>query len=230
MRHKIVTNGQQNTLRSRSLSPEPPANHSNSGNVAWPEVGGRVALFGLKVIARLLPHRPPFLMVESVVSYTGGDAPALNAERLIRQSEPVFAGAEPRLCWPSAYVVEGLGQSCNLLSFIWTLERSFAAKGLDPESVCGALTSMEADNGNHTTELLSRSLEGDAMKISSKIGLLASVDIEVTGRVCAGDLLRYEARRSHVFGELSRFAVRACVGERVVVRGTLVGARLEGTA
>ncbi|MCI0591257.1 MAG: hypothetical protein L0Y67_06615 [Gammaproteobacteria bacterium] len=187
-------------------------------------------LFGLKVIERLLPHRPPFLMVESVVSYAGGDAPALNAERPIRRLEPVFAGAEPPLYWPSAYVIEGLGQSCNLLNLIWKLERIFAAKGLDPESVCGALMSMEADNSNYTTELLSKFLIGGAMKTSSKMGLLASVDVEVIGRVCAGELLRYEVRRSHVFGELSRFTVRACVGERVIVRGAIVGARLEGAA
>jgi hypothetical protein len=169
-------------------------------------------------------------MVASVVSYTGGEAPALNAERPIRRSEPVFAGAEPPWCWPSAYVVEGLGQSCNLLSFIWSLERSFAAKGLAPESVCAALMSMEANNGDYTTELFSKFLEGDAMKIFSKVGLLAAVDIEVIGRVCAGELLRYEVRRSHVLGELSRFTVRACVGERVIVRGAIVGARLEDAA
>ncbi len=187
-------------------------------------------LFGLKVIERLLPHRPPFLMVESVVAYVGGDAPVLTAERSIRPSEPMFSGAEPPLCWPSAYVIEGLGQSCNLLSFIWTLERSFAAKGLDPESVCGALMGMEANNGDYTTELLSKFLEEGAMKTFSKMGLLASVDVAVTGRVCAGELLRYEVRRSHVLGELSRFTVRACVGERVVVHGAIVGAQLEGTA
>jgi len=156
--------------------------------------------------------------------------PALNAERPIRRSEPVFSGAEPPLCWPSAYVIEGLGQSCNLLSLIWTLERSFVANGLDPKSVCGALMGMEANNGDYTTELLSKFLEEGAMKTFSKMGLLASVDVEVTGRVSAGELLHYEVRRSHVLGALSRFAVRACVGDRVVVRGAIVGAQLEGTA
>ena len=169
-------------------------------------------------------------MVESVVSYSGGDAPALNAEHPIRQTEPVFAGAELPLCWPSVYVIEGLGQSCNLLSLIGTLERSFAAKGLDPKSVCGALMGMEANNGDYPTELLSKFLEEGTMKTFSKMGLLASVDVEVTGQVCAGELLRYEVRRSHVLGELSRFTVRACVGERVVVHGAIVGAQLEGTA
>jgi 3-hydroxymyristoyl/3-hydroxydecanoyl-(acyl carrier protein) dehydratase len=187
-------------------------------------------LFGLKVIERLLPHRPPFLMVESVAAYAGGEAPTLNAERFIHSSESVFAGAKPPLCWPSLYVIEGLGQSCNLLSLIWTLERNFAVNGLDAEMIGSALMSMEANDGDYTTELLSKFLGGGAMKISSKIGLLASVDVEITGRVCAGELLRYEVRRSHVVGELSRFTVRACVGERVIVHGAIVGAQLEGTA
>lgn len=187
-------------------------------------------MFGLQAINRLLPHRSPFLMVDSVVSYAGGDTPVLNAERTIRPSEPVFAGAEPPLCWPSAYVIEGLGQSCNLLSIIWALERCLAAKGLAPESICKTLMRLEANGGDDATNLLLQFFEGSAMKTFSTIGLLASVDVEVTGRVCAGELLRYEVQRSHVLGALSRFTVRACVEDRVIVHGAIVGARLEGQA
>ena len=142
----------------------------------------------------------------------------------------MFFGAEAPLCWPSAYIVEGLGQSSNLLSLIWALERSFAAKGLDPGSICGGLGGMETDGSDDTTELLLEILDGDLEERVSRMGLLASVDVEVTGRVCAGELLRYEVEQTHVLGELSRFAVRACVGERVVLRGAIVGARFEGTA
>ncbi len=184
-------------------------------------------MFGLKVIERLLPHRPPFLMIESVVAYVGGDAPSLNAERPIRRSESVFAGAEPPLCWPSVYVIEGLGQSCNLLSIINTIERSLTAHGSESGNICDALMSLEANRDDDATKLLLQFLEGDAMKTFSRIGLLASVDVEVIGRVCAGELLRYEVRRSHVLGELSRFTVRACVGEREIVHGAIVGAQLE---
>ena len=188
------------------------------------------SVFGLKVIERLLPHRPPFLMVESVVAYAGGNASVLHAERPIRQSEPVFFGAESPLCWPSVYIIEGLGQSSNLLSLIWALERSFAAKGLDPGSICDGLAGMETDRSDATTELLMEILDRDLEETVSRMGLSASVDVEVTGRVCAGELLRYEVKQTHVLGELSRFAVRACVGERVVLHGTMVGARFEGAA
>ena len=68
------------------------------------------------------------------------------------------------------------------------------------------------------------------MKSFSNTGLLAAVDIEITGRVCAGELLCYEVRRSHVLGELSRFTVRGHVEQRVVIHGSIVGARLEGPA
>ena len=190
-------------------------------------------MFGLKVIERLLPHRPPFLMVESVIAYVGGDTPVLNAERPIRRSEPVFSGAEPPLWWPSVYIVEGLAQSSNLLNLLWTLELSFAAKELDAGNIGNALMNMEANSGDYTTELLLEFLEENEMKTFSRIGMLALVDIEVTGRVRAGELLRYEVQQTRVFGKLSRFAVNACVGKRVIVRGTMVGAmgvRLEGTA
>ena len=49
-------------------------------------------MLGSNFIEGLLPHRPPFLMVESIIRYVGGDAPALNAERSIRCSEPVLPG------------------------------------------------------------------------------------------------------------------------------------------
>ena len=69
------------------------------------------------------------------------------------------------------------------------------------------------------------------MNTFSRIGLLGSVDVEFTDRVSAGELLSYKVQQTRVHGELSRFAVSAHVGERVVAQGTLVGAgggRLEG--
>jgi len=190
-------------------------------------------MFGLKVIERLLPHRPPFLMVESVVAYQGGDAPVLNAERPIRRSEPVFSGAEPPLRWPSAYIVEGLAQSSNLLSLLWALECRFEAKGLDTGNICNALINMKPNREDYTTELLLEFLEEGMMKPFTRIGMLASVDVEVTGRISVGELLRYQVKQTRVFGELSRFQVDALVGERVIVHGIIVGAtgvHLEGTA
>ena len=68
------------------------------------------------------------------------------------------------------------------------------------------------------------------MKSLATIGLLASIDVEVTGQVRAGEFLRYEVQKSHSLDNLSRFTVRACVEERVVVQGVIVAAQLERSA
>jgi 3-hydroxyacyl-[acyl-carrier-protein] dehydratase len=66
-------------------------------------------------IERLLPHRPPLLLVDAVEALATQPA-ALRASRLIHPSEPVFAGHFPgRPLWPGAYTIEGLAQCCALL-------------------------------------------------------------------------------------------------------------------
>lgn len=65
------------------------------------------------------------------------------------------------------------------------------------------------------------------MNAASKIGMLASVDVEVVGRVRAGELLEYKVEQTHVLENLSRFAVQASVEAQVVTQGTIVGAKLE---
>jgi 3-hydroxymyristoyl/3-hydroxydecanoyl-(acyl carrier protein) dehydratase len=185
-------------------------------------------MLGVKVIEHLLPHRAPFLMVESVRAYAGGDAPFLNAERYIRQSEAVFSGAEPPLYLPSVYIIEGLGQCCNLLSVILTCERRFATKGFGAEDFCRALMKLESSNGSSTSEQLLEIVEDDSIKTFSQLGMLASVDVEVTDSVCAGDVLGYKVEQTRVFRGLSRFTVSAFVDKRRVAHGTIVGARLEG--
>ena len=169
-------------------------------------------MLGRTVIEQLLPHRPPFLMVESVVEYLGGDTPTLRAERPIRQSEAVFSVGEPPLYWPSVYVIEGLGQCSNILSLIWACERKIGMK-----------ENNEEKNASNLKEWLLEFLEKDKLKTFSRIGLLASVDVELMGRVSASELLRYQVKLTRVHGELSHFAVSARVDERLVARGALVG-------
>ena len=162
-------------------------------------------------------------MVESIIRYEGGDAPALKAERPIRCSEPVFSEVEPPLFWPSIYIVEGFGQCCNLLSILWAIERSFAAKGYIVGNFEDELMKIGENNDNEALENLSEYFEEDITKSFSRIGLLAFVDIDITGKVIAGDLLCYEIQQVKTHGELSHFAVSAKIGEQIVAQGTLVG-------
>ncbi|MXV74669.1 hypothetical protein F4Z99_10360 [Candidatus Poribacteria bacterium] len=182
----------------------------------------------MKTVESSLPHRPPFLMVKSIIRYIGGDVPILNAERPICRSEPVFSGVEPPFYWPSVYVIEGLGQCCSLLSYIWTCERRREADALGTENISDLLTNTDgADDNYYTLERLLEIFGDSTMNAASKIGMLASVDVEVVGRVRAGELLEYKVEQTHVLENLSRFAVQASVEAQVVTQGTIVGAKLE---
>ena len=182
----------------------------------------------MKIIEFLLPHRPPFQMVESIVEYIGGNIPILNAERTIRRSEPVFSGAELPLHWPSVYVIEGLGQCCSLLRLIWTCERRCEANALGAENISDLLTNTDGtDDSYYALEQLLEIFGNSTMNAASRIGMLASVDVEVVGRVQVGELLEYKVEQTHILENLSRFAVQASVETQVVAHGTIVGAQLE---
>ena len=181
----------------------------------------------MRIIELLLPHRTPFLMVESIVGYIGGDAPILNAERPIRRSEPVFSGAEPPLYWPSVYIIEGLGQCCSLLSLIWIWEHRCAANALSSENVSAVLANTKSADGDYISEQLLEIFGDSTMNTTSRIGMLASVDVEIVGCVKAGELLQYRVELKRVFGRLVSFAVQASVETQVVARGTMVGTQLE---
>ena len=182
----------------------------------------------MKIIEHFLPHRPPFLMVELIVGYISGAAPILNAEQTIRRSERVFSGAEPLLYWPSVYIIEGLGQCCSLLSHIWTWERRCASNGLGAEKVNAVLKNTRNTDNDYTLAQLLEIFGDRTMNAASRIGMLASVDIEVVSQVQAGDLLQYSVEQTRVLGGLSHFAVQASVETQVVAHGTMVGAQLEG--
>lgn len=181
----------------------------------------------MKIIEYLLPHRSPFLMIESIVGYIGGDVPILNAEQPIRRSEPVFSGAEPPLRWPSVYIIEGLGQCCSLLGLIWACERRYEANTLGAENISDLLMSTESADSDCPSEQLLEIFGNSTMNAASRIGMLASVDVEILGRVQAGELLEYKVEQTRVIERLCRFVVQASVESRIIAHGTIVGAQLE---
>jgi 3-hydroxyacyl-[acyl-carrier-protein] dehydratase len=67
-------------------------------------------------IERLLPQRPPLLLVDRVLTATDGPEPRLVAALDLRGDEPILAGHFPgRPIWPGSYTIEGLAQTCALL-------------------------------------------------------------------------------------------------------------------
>jgi len=74
----------------------------------------RPLALGADEVRRLLPHRPPLLLVDAVTAFSP-EVPALRAMKEISAAEPVFAGHFPGFpVWPGVYTVEGLAQACAL--------------------------------------------------------------------------------------------------------------------
>ncbi len=105
---------------------------------------GNSFLFGPDVIRHLLPHRRPFLMVDTVTSYERSATPVLCTSRYISSNEDVFEGHFPGLhLWPGVYTIEGLGQSTNILQIIWTVQNVCEERGINPELFMDELLNLQ---------------------------------------------------------------------------------------
>ena len=75
-------------------------------------------------VRKLLPHRPPLLLVDGVEAISD-KPPALKAFKLIAPTEPVLAGHFPEQpLWPGVYSIEGLAQTCGLLGALRETENA----------------------------------------------------------------------------------------------------------
>jgi 3-hydroxyacyl-[acyl-carrier-protein] dehydratase len=154
---------------------------------------------GAESVRRLLPHRPPLLLIDGVIAFSA-EPPALRAMKHISSGEPVFAGHFPDLwIWPGAYTIEGLAQACAL---------------------CGALRGVDvaALERQPDDPALAESLSTAAR---AGVGLLAAVDVKLTRPVLAGQRLEYWVAHTHAVEGLHRFEVEASVDGHTVASGTL---------
>ncbi len=94
-------------------------------------------LLDAEAIQRLLPHRPPFLLVDRVVLVEPGKR--LVAWKGVTMNEPFFVGHFPgRPVMPGVLVLEALAQACALL----------ALKSLEPgEEVKDKITYLMSIDG-----------------------------------------------------------------------------------
>jgi 3-hydroxyacyl-[acyl-carrier-protein] dehydratase len=192
--------------------------------------GERALRLGPDVIERLIPHRRPFLMVDAVVGYQGGPRPTLRASRHVSANEPVFEGHFPGLhLWPGVYTIEGMGQSCNLLHVIASLEQGWAEGGEDPEDLFGALHNLELGyklapgyRPEGSARLLSVLADPD---LPSRMGMSAAVDVKLLAPVFAGQRLDFVVAQTHLVEGMIRFEVRAEVEGRLVAKGVLTSTR-----
>lgn len=190
---------------------------------------------GPDVIAALLPHRRPFVMIDRITGFARGATPALWASRHVSANEEIFAGHFPGLhLWPGVYTIEGMGQACHALASIEALEIASAARrdaaldvvgALENEALGARLDGAFRRDTSVAFRALLASFAADAPR-----GLAAAVDVRLLAPVFAGERIDFFVARAKTFGRLARFEVEASVDGRVVARGALTSALTGGEA
>jgi 3-hydroxyacyl-[acyl-carrier-protein] dehydratase len=90
----------------------------------------------VEAIQRLLPHRPPFLLVDRVTSWIPNSK--LTAIKSVTMNEPHFAGHFPgHPVMPGVLILEALAQACALLAIL----------SLPPEDVKRKITYLMGIDG-----------------------------------------------------------------------------------
>lgn len=172
------------------------------------------------IIEQILPHKPPFLMVDRISEYNYGRIPGLTAECRINNSLPAYLCEKGKSYLPSVYIIEGLGQSCNLLSVFLALETTFKEENTHIKEKLNHINSIYSAKANSK-------VESGVLKTLSMIGLLASVEVEFLERVFIGDILTYQIEQQKVIGNLSHFRVNALVKNQTVAKGIIIGSEIK---
>lgn len=182
---------------------------------------------GPDVIEKLLPHRRPFLMVDTVVAYERGKTPRLRACRHVSPNEPVFDGHFPGLhLWPGVYTIEGMGQTGNLLIVLDSIVSTYEKQGGTMDAALEDLRNLERGCkmlpgfDPARAEMMLTGLGSDALR---RGGMSAAVDVKLLCPVFAGQRLDYDVTLTHRVDRLLRFEVRAEVDGRAIAQGVMSG-------
>jgi 3-hydroxymyristoyl/3-hydroxydecanoyl-(acyl carrier protein) dehydratase len=180
------------------------------------------------LIELIIPHRPPFLMVDSVTFYKSGDSPVMHANFMVKENEPLSSGNGANPHWPSIYIIEGLGQCCNLMIVISALEKELMKTGAKFNFIDEVLKGLIDEEHGEATASLKEILQKRLTEIYSSIGFLGSADLDITGYARQGQVVSYEVQQNQVLGSLYHSSVRAYTDETLIARGTMVSAGRKG--
>ncbi len=176
------------------------------------------------LIKILLPHRLPFLMVDSITFYKGGKNPSLHANYTLTDREPLYSTDKSDDHWPSIYILEGSGQCCNLMIVISALEKKLVEAGLKFNSIGEVLKRLMDDKPDEITRMLKNALNQRLKETYSSVGFVGSAEMEVTGYARQGQVVSYETQLNQAFGSLYYSTVRAYTNNDLIARGTMVSA------
>jgi 3-hydroxyacyl-[acyl-carrier-protein] dehydratase len=94
----------------------PPGSNLAATVSTWEPAGPSARALDASFIQRVLPHRPPALLIDSALVFDlPGGGPALIARKAITFDEPCYAGAELIWGYPGTLIVESFCQACGLL-------------------------------------------------------------------------------------------------------------------
>ncbi|MCB9684859.1 MAG: beta-hydroxyacyl-ACP dehydratase [Alphaproteobacteria bacterium] len=189
---------------------------------------------GGALVQRLLPQRPPFLMVDRVDGFAPGERPAAVASRFLSANDPVFQGHFPDLpVLPGALLVEAAGQCSSVAFTLQTVLDGYVAAGADLERMRADLAELDAAfalrgalRGGGAPELLAafERLRG------LPVGVAGGVRMKFLRPVTPGCRLVLRSRLTHRLGEQLRFEVSAEVDGDLVMEGSLAAVSVEDVA
>jgi 3-hydroxymyristoyl/3-hydroxydecanoyl-(acyl carrier protein) dehydratase len=179
--------------------------------------------FGANIVERLIPHRRPFLFVDRVKRFRLGEVRSIEAALQISVNDPVFDGHFPNWSvWPGVQVVEGLGQTAQLLATLDAIRRAGAER--DDEGL-GLRTLDALDAVYSLRPSATPSEEGLVMlkelSNSPVVGLASRIDMRLLEPVFPGCRLDYRVEWTLEQNGVLGFDVEASVGGRPVARGEL---------
>ena len=147
-------------------------------------------------LVRMLPHRDPMLLIDSVCSVSLSDA-TIHADRTIDPDDPVLAGHFPGApVYPGALLVESMGQACLCLHHLLEHGRTHVEPGDRPRpvrllKVHPAVFLSECRSGASLT-ILARRIENDGMCMTSvaqvirdgRVAALAILEVYLESETC----------------------------------------------